>query len=156
MPSTSLHKTTLPHLRCTSVICMRLTGEQNHAATGISDSPRNSGSRMAAGPTPSGMLQAPGIPFWAALHLAAPSIDATRLACRQHGQNANCTTEGGEGRMEGGGGRGGKKRRQRRQLQRFATCTPAPADPLLRALMQSCAAKLMGLQASEEHAIRRT
>lgn len=108
VPSTSLHKTTLPHLRCTSVICMRLTGEQNHAATGISDSPRNSGSRMAAGPTPPGMLQAPGIPFRAALHLAAPSIDATRLACRQHGQNANCTTEGGEGRMEGGG-RGGRK-----------------------------------------------
>lgn len=109
VPSTSLHKTTLPHLRCTSVICMRLTGEQNHAATGISDSPRNSGSRMAAGPTPPGTLQAPGIPFRAALHLTAPSIDATRLACRQHSQNANCTTEGGEGRMEGGGEGGGRK-----------------------------------------------
>lgn len=91
------------------------------------------------------MLQAPDIPFW-----AAPSIDAMRLACRQHGQNANCTTEGGGEKNQ----RGGEKSRQRRQLQHFVTCTPAPADPLLRALMQSCAAKLVGLQASEEHAIR--
>lgn len=54
MPSTSLHTTTSPHLGCTSVICMQLTGEQSHAAFGISDPPRN-GSRAdtpqnAAGP----------------------------------------------------------------------------------------------------------
>lgn len=76
-------------------------------------------------------------------------MQTARPKCKLH--------HGGRGRKNGGGGRrGGKKRRQRRQLQRFATCTPAPADPLLRALMQSCAAKLVGLQASEEHAIRRT
>lgn len=54
MPSTSLHTTTSPHLGCTSVICMQLTGKQSHAAFGISDPPRN-GSRAdtpqnAAGP----------------------------------------------------------------------------------------------------------
>lgn len=142
MPSTSLHTTTSPHLGCTSVICMQLTGEQSHAAFGISDPPRN-GSRAdtpqnAAGPR-------------------HPLLGSSQHRCHEAGmQTARPKCKLHHRGRGGKKSKGGEKSRQRRQLQHFVTCTPAPADPLLRALMQSCAAKLVGLQASEEHAIRRT
>lgn len=101
---------------------------QNHTPTAgrASESPKMFPAPAAAGPSAPRQLLRERCILQAAS--AAPSSPATRLACRQHDRNQNCTTEGG--------GRKKIKNSQPEELQRFCSpCSPEPADPPLSALM---------------------
>lgn len=122
---------------------------QNHTPTAgrASESPKMFPAPAAAGPSAPRQLLRERCILQAAS--AAPSSPATRLACRQHDRNQNCTTEGG-------GRKKNKKTASPKSFSVFAlhaalsqriprsapSCTARP----------SCAAKPVGLRGPGEHA----